>query len=71
MALVLSGLPTTRFVFEGFLPARAGERAAAVQALIRRIAYASVAADPSTAGATPSRTLRFSLSDAAASASPA
>ncbi|MFM7077060.1 MAG: hypothetical protein ACKO3G_13480 [Planctomycetaceae bacterium] len=42
--------------------------AAAVQALIRRIAYASVAADPSSGGSTPSRTLRFSLSDAAASA---
>jgi 16S rRNA (cytidine1402-2'-O)-methyltransferase len=28
-ALAVAGLPTDRFVFEGFLPARAGERAAA------------------------------------------
>jgi len=46
----------------------ASATAAAVQALIRRIGYASVAADPSSGGSTPSRTLRFSLSDAAASA---
>ena len=42
--------------------------AAAVQSLIRRIAYASIAADPSTGGSTPSRSVRVSLSDAAASA---
>jgi 16S rRNA (cytidine1402-2'-O)-methyltransferase len=32
-ALVLSGLPTDRFTFEGFLPRRRGERAARLRAL--------------------------------------
>ncbi len=32
-ALVVSGLPTDRFVFEGFLPRRAGERRARLRAL--------------------------------------
>jgi 16S rRNA (cytidine1402-2'-O)-methyltransferase len=32
-ALVVSGLPTDRFVFEGFLPRRAGERRARLEAL--------------------------------------
>jgi len=32
-ALVLSGLPTRRFAFEGFLPRHAGERRAALEAL--------------------------------------
>jgi 16S rRNA (cytidine1402-2'-O)-methyltransferase len=32
-ALVLSGLPTDRFVFEGFLPRRPGDRARRLQAL--------------------------------------
>ena len=32
-ALVLSGLPTDRFVFEGFLPRRPGDRARRMQAL--------------------------------------
>ncbi|MBW4095773.1 MAG: 16S rRNA (cytidine(1402)-2'-O)-methyltransferase [Acidobacteria bacterium] len=32
-ALALSGLPTDRFCFEGFLPRKAGERAARLQAL--------------------------------------
>lgn len=34
MALVLSGFPTDRFVFEGFLPRRGGERRARVAALV-------------------------------------
>src|SRR5437016_4170791 len=40
-ALVVSGLPTDRFTFEGFLPRRAGERRARLEAL---------AADPRTVG---------------------
>jgi 16S rRNA (cytidine1402-2'-O)-methyltransferase len=32
-ALVLSGLPTDRFAFEGFLPKRAGDRAARLEAV--------------------------------------
>src|SRR5690606_31972230 len=32
-ALALSGLPTDRFCFEGFLPRKAGERDTALQAL--------------------------------------
>jgi 16S rRNA (cytidine1402-2'-O)-methyltransferase len=32
-ALAISGLPTDRFCFEGFLPRKAGERGAALQAL--------------------------------------
>jgi 16S rRNA (cytidine1402-2'-O)-methyltransferase len=38
-ALVVSGLPTDRFAFEGFLPRRAGQRRTALEAL---------AADPRT-----------------------
>ena len=34
-ALAVAGLPTDRFVFEGFLPARAGERQAALARLAR------------------------------------
>jgi 16S rRNA (cytidine1402-2'-O)-methyltransferase len=34
-ALVLSGLPVDRFCFEGFLPRRAGERAARLRELVR------------------------------------
>lgn len=34
-ALVVSGLPTDRFVFEGFLPKRAGERRTRLRALAR------------------------------------
>jgi 16S rRNA (cytidine1402-2'-O)-methyltransferase len=34
-ALVVSGLPTDRFVFEGFLPRRAGQRRARLEALAR------------------------------------
>jgi 16S rRNA (cytidine1402-2'-O)-methyltransferase len=34
-ALVLSGLPTDRFVFEGFLPRKVGERRARLRALLR------------------------------------
>ncbi|MCU1436954.1 MAG: rsmI [Naasia sp.] len=34
-ALALSGLPTDRFAFEGFLPRKAGERRAALAALAR------------------------------------
>lgn len=34
-ALVVSGLPTDRFVFEGFLPRRAGERRARLESLAR------------------------------------
>lgn len=33
MALVLSGMPTARFVFEGFLPRQGGERAARLAAI--------------------------------------
>jgi 16S rRNA (cytidine1402-2'-O)-methyltransferase len=35
LALAVSGLPVDRFCFEGFLPRRAGERAAALAALAR------------------------------------
>ncbi|MBV9621148.1 MAG: rRNA (cytidine-2'-O-)-methyltransferase, partial [Gammaproteobacteria bacterium] len=34
-ALAVAGLPTDRFCFEGFLPARGGERRAALAALVR------------------------------------
>ena len=34
-ALAISGLPTDRFVFEGFLPRKAGERRARLEALAR------------------------------------
>jgi 16S rRNA (cytidine1402-2'-O)-methyltransferase len=34
-ALVLSGMPTDRFVFEGFLPRKAGDRRARLRALLR------------------------------------
>ncbi len=34
-ALVVSGLPTDRFVFEGFLPKRAGERRSRLRAMAR------------------------------------
>ena len=40
----------------------------AVQALLRRIAYASVAADPTSGGAAPTRSIRYTLSDASAAA---
>lgn len=33
-ALVLSGLPTGKFVFEGFLPAKTGERKAVLQSMV-------------------------------------
>jgi hypothetical protein len=39
-----------------------------VQALLRRIAFSSVATDPTSGGLAPTRTIRFTLSDAAASA---
>ena len=40
----------------------------AVQALLRRIVYASVAADPTSGGAAPTRSIRYTLSDASAAA---
>ncbi len=38
-ALAISGLPTDRFVFEGFLPRKAGERRARLEALAARSAH--------------------------------
>jgi hypothetical protein len=40
----------------------------AVQALLRCVAYSNVAADPTNGGAAISRTIRFTLSDAAPAA---
>lgn len=57
-ALILSGLPTNRFLFEGFLPARAGAR---------RAALAGIAAVPATLVVFESaRRLASSLADMAA-----
>ena len=41
-ALSIAGLPIDRFAFEGFLPARSGERRAATGAAARRSAHAGV-----------------------------
>src|SRR4029079_13002327 len=37
MALVLSGFPTDRFVFEGFLPRRGGDRRERIAALVPEV----------------------------------
>jgi hypothetical protein len=46
----------------------AAATAEGVQALLRRIAFSSVATDPTGGGLAPTRTIRFTLSDAATSA---
>ncbi len=47
-ALIGSGLPTERFTFHGFLPAKAGQRRTALEAL-RRLPTAAPHADPTVA----------------------
>jgi 16S rRNA (cytidine1402-2'-O)-methyltransferase len=51
-ALVVSGLPTDRFVFEGFLPRRAGDRRARVEALAAEPRTVVVFESPVRAAAT-------------------